>query len=88
MHYLKGLSAKFGQSREIVVDIWPETLPAITLFTRLLTQWRTSPTGLIGLDYNALNLLMEYDAIPVTERGALLRDVAALERGYLDALRH
>jgi len=70
-----------------VVPIWPETLPALSLFARSLTQWRTSPAGLIGLDYNALHLLMAYDDIPTHKRRDLLRDVAALERGYLSALR-
>lgn len=87
MAFFKGLSPKFGESRDVEVHIWPETLPAIRLFTRSLTQWRASPTGLIGLDYNALDLLMSYDGVPIEERGELLQDVANLERGYLSAMR-
>ena len=79
MALLQGLSPKFAQAREQTLEIWPETLPAIRLFAKSLTQWRAGPTGIIGLDYNAINLLMEYDAIPMSERGELMSDITHLE---------
>ncbi|UAA39408.1 DUF1799 domain-containing protein [Paraneptunicella aestuarii] len=87
MALLKGLSPKFAQEREQNLEIWPETLPAIRLFAKSMTQWRAGPTGIIGLDYNAINLLMDYDAIPMAERGELMSDIAQLEIGYLQAMR-
>lgn len=84
---LKGLSSKFGQSREQTVELWPETLPAINLFTRSITQWRAGPSGLIGLDYLAVNLLMDLDDVRMSERSGLLSDVSYIERGYLQAMR-
>ena len=67
--------------------MWPETLPAINLFAKVLTQWRTAPNGIIGLDYNTIDILMNYEAIPMEERGELLSEIACLERGYLSAMR-
>ena len=87
MALLKGLDSKFGLSRDVTLEIWPETLPAIRTFTKLLTQWRAGPSGIIGLDYLAVNLIMDYDNIPLNERGELLSDIACLERGYLQAMR-
>ncbi len=84
---MTGLSPKFAESREQTLEIWPETLPAIRLFAKSMTQWRAGPTGIIGLDYNAINLLMDYDAIPMTERGELMSDITHLEIGYLQAMR-
>ena len=87
MSVLQGLDPRFGESRDVVVEIWPETLPAIELFLLVLTQWRTGPSGRIGLDYLALDRVMDYKLIPLDERLALLKDVASLERGFLSALR-
>lgn len=84
---LQGLDPAFARSREHIVEIWPETLPAIQLFLSALTQWRMSSTGPVGLDYLAVDLLMTYQSIPLPERAALLQDIACLERGYLSALR-
>ncbi|QFU04590.1 hypothetical protein FIU82_06110 [Pseudoalteromonas sp. THAF3] len=84
---MSGISAKFGEARDLEVELWPETLPAVNLFTKALTQWRAGPSGIIGLDYLAVNLLMDLDGVPKEDRGPLLADVACLERGYLQAMR-
>jgi hypothetical protein len=35
-------------------QLWPEHWPAVDLFMRCFTQWRTGPAGLMGLDYNVV----------------------------------
>lgn len=87
MAHFKGIDKKFSKSREVVVEVWPETLPAIKLFIKCLTQWRAGPWGIIGLDYLAVNLVMDLEGIEPTDRGALLTDIACLEHGYLQAKR-
>lgn len=43
-------SSKFHETH---VAVWPEAWPVICLFRRrLVTQWRASGFGVIGLDYN------------------------------------
>ncbi|MAE21813.1 MAG: hypothetical protein CMK92_05220 [Pseudomonas sp.] len=85
--FFKGAVSNFGAARESTVEIWPETLPAIRLFTKCLTQWRAGPTGVIGLDYNVVDRLMDYDEIPLRERAELLTEISHLERGYLSEIR-
>ena len=87
MSILQGLDPRFATSRDVVVEVWPETLPAIELFLLVLTQWRTGPKGRIGLDYLALDRVMDYKSIPLSERLDLLLDIKNLERGFLSALR-
>lgn len=87
MSILQGLDPRFATSRDVVVEVWPETLPAIDLFLLVLTQWRTGPAGRVGLDYLALDRVMDYKAIPMSDRLDLLNDVRSLERGFLSALR-
>ena len=34
--------------------LWPEHLPVVDLFMRCMTQWRSGPSGVIGLDYGVV----------------------------------
>ena len=34
--------------------LWADHLPAVDLFMRCMTQWRTGPNGVIGLDYGVV----------------------------------
>jgi len=51
----------------------------VALFTRLSTQWRVGPVGLIGLDYAALPVVMRMMAVPCGEWPALFDDLRTLE---------
>ena len=51
----------------------------MALFTRLSTQWRVGPVGLIGLDYAALPVVMRMMAVPRGEWPALFDDLRTLE---------
>jgi hypothetical protein len=35
-------------------EVWPENWPAVELFLRCQTQWRTSVNGRAGLDYGVV----------------------------------
>lgn len=43
-----------GEQAPKVFEVWPENWPAVELFMRCQTQWRTGPAGLLGLDYGAV----------------------------------
>ncbi len=48
------------------------------LFIRLMTQWRTTMGGVIGLDYSVLQMLFElYD---VNNRQEIFEDIQVMER--------
>lgn len=66
------------------LEIEPEAVPAVELFCRVLTQWRTGPTGRIGLDYGVLLSLMELDGVKRKKRAALLADVGIMEETWLN----
>lgn len=57
--------------------IWPENWPAVQMFLRVQTQWRTTMGGVIGLDYAAVQWLFKlYD---VEEPRSLLEDLQVME---------
>lgn len=65
-------------------EVFEENMPALEMFLRLQTQWRTSFGGLIGLDYQAAKWLFElYD---VNEPREMLECISLIERGALVAL--
>ena len=43
-----------GSQAPKVFEVWLENWPAVELFMRCQTQWRTGPAGLLGLDYGAV----------------------------------
>lgn len=63
--------------------LWPENLPAWEFFHRCQTQWRYGFEGPTGLDYCAVDLLMQRDHIHPRKRSKLQSLVEAMERGAL-----
>ena len=61
--------------------VWPENADAVTMFSRLQTQWRTGPRGRIGLDYGAAQWL--FSLCSVAQPLALLEDLQIMEGAYL-----
>jgi hypothetical protein len=64
--------------------VWPENWEAVTMFSRLQTQWRTGPRGPIGLDYGAAQWI--FSLCGVTQPLALLEDIQTMEGAYLTEL--
>ena len=87
--------AKSGLPRKLVekmegfrpVEIWPDQVPVVNLFSSVLTQWRMGPTGPVGLDYAGVEATMRMKMVPSKERGAMLDDLRVMERAALAAIR-
>ncbi|MFQ0996845.1 DUF1799 domain-containing protein [Gilliamella sp. CG25] len=41
------------------IEIWSDNWDAFQLFQAMSTQWRTSMSGILGLDYNCLPWVMQ-----------------------------
>lgn len=66
------------------IEVLPDNLDSVALFTDVMTQWRMGPAGPIGLDYAALESVMRIRRIPRGEREQLLEDVRVMESAALD----
>lgn len=65
-------------------EVDPDAWPAVQLFLRCQTQWRSGPAGLIGLDYLAVELTSRlYGA---TDLAAMLEDIQVIEGEILLAV--
>ena len=58
-------------------EVWPENWEAVTLFLRSATQWRTTMTGVIGLDYGPVFELLRLYA--VSDQQAVFEDLQLME---------
>lgn len=69
------------------VDVWPENWPAVQLFDRISTQWRTGMRGAIGLDYCAVYPVMDRMQLGAEEWLQMLDDVRAMEQAAMEQMR-
>jgi len=62
-------------------EVWEENWPAVEMFLRVQTQWRTTMNGLLGLDYGAVAWLLRL--YEVEDPRALLEDLQVMEAAAL-----
>lgn len=65
-------------------EVWSENWPAVLMFLRCQTQWRSSMTGLIGLDYGAVQWL--FRLYEVEDPCSLLEDLQVMEAAVIQAM--
>jgi hypothetical protein len=60
------------------LKIWPECWDVLLLFLKVQTQWRTGPSGVVGLDYGVV--LAVADRMQASgDSIALLEDLQVME---------
>jgi hypothetical protein len=57
--------------------VWPEHEDAVLMFLQCQTQWRTSGSGVIGLDYGVVLQMM--DLYTVSNRRQTLENLQVME---------
>jgi uncharacterized protein DUF1799 len=67
--------------------VWLENWPSLSLFIEMQTQWRTGAVGVTGLDYGALPVVMDFNAIAADQRRAFFEDIRTMEIAFLESLR-
>jgi hypothetical protein len=63
-------------------EVFEENWPAVEMFLRVQTQWRTGMNGPVGLDYMAVAWVLRLTAEEATHR-ALLEDLQIMESAVL-----
>ena len=58
-------------------EIWPENWPAVEMFLRCQTQWRTTMNGVLGLDYGAVAWVLKL--YEVEDQRSMLEDLQVME---------
>lgn len=66
--------------------VWPCCWDAVTVFLDCSTQWRAGPSGLLGLDYVAVQTVLGWLSIEA-DKARLFRDLQVMEQEALNAFR-
>ena len=75
--YAKAYGIILPPPEPVEFAIWPENLETVELFMDVQTQWRTSSSGVIGLDYGVVLALLSLNG--ATDPLAVLRDLQVME---------
>lgn len=78
------LTAQLGEDE---LEIWEENIMAVRIFGDMLTQWNAGPSGLVGLRYESLPVVMRYRGVPAAERAGVFDAVRVMERAALETIR-
>ena len=65
------------QDRSDDFEVWEENWPVLEMFLRCQTQWRTTMSGVLGLDYAAVAWV--HKLYEVEAQRALLEDLQVME---------
>ena len=85
---LKADAKAFGlvlpEVKEEHFEVWEENWPAVEMFLRCQTQWRTTMSGVCGLDYTAVQWL--FKLYEVKDQPAVLEDLQIMESAAMKIL--
>lgn len=73
--------------RDRSFEVWPDCWPAIDLYSRVMTQWRSSMGGLVGLDYAVVFQLLDRMGLNDTDWQDRLTDIQIIEAAVIDLMR-
>ncbi len=81
-----GLAPEDFASNDQPLAIWPDNLPALSLFSSLSTQWRIGFNGPTGLDYGVLPTVLRLQGIPRSDWPAMFDDLRVMEAEALKTM--
>lgn len=84
-----GLPAELIEQAEGFSDclVFPDAWPSVMLFRDMGTQWRVGPGGIIGLDYKALDAVMQFRGITGGEISQRFDDIQVMESAAIELIR-
>ena len=65
------------QDRSDDFEVWEENWPVLEMFLRCQTQWRTTMSGVLGLDYGAVAWVLKL--YEVEDQRSMLEDLQVME---------
>ena len=65
------------QARTDDFEVWEENWPVLDMFLRCQTQWRTTMSGVLGLDYGAVAWVLKL--YEVEDQRSMLEDLQVME---------
>lgn len=67
-------------------ELWEENLEVVQIFGDMMTQWNVGMSGVVGMRYESLPVLMRFRSIPHDRRSDVFRCVQVMERAALEMI--
>lgn len=83
---LRGTGLKPSHYKEPIVEVWPESWPAVELYVRYQTQWLQGPGGPSGLNYAILFADLDRSGIEGEDREDIMDGVRIIEAEVLKSI--
>lgn len=80
---LRGTGLKPSHYKEPIVEVWPESWPAVELYVRYQTQWLQGPGGPSGLNYAILFADLDRSGIEGEGREDIMDGIRTIEAEVL-----
>lgn len=74
-------------AEDVTFDVWPDNWTAARAFAALMTQWRVSMNGVVGLDYAAIPFVLRVQRVPRAEWESVFDDLRVMESEVLTMAR-
>lgn len=84
---LEGTGLKAKHFKPPKVSLWPENETGLALFTQFSTQWRTGPSGAVGLDYGVIFHELDRRELSRPDYDDAMWSVRVIERAALNEMR-
>ena len=65
-------------------EVWQENWEVVVVFMRCQTQWRTTMSGLLGLDYTAVAWVLKL--YEIEDQRSMLEDLQVMEAAAMQVL--
>lgn len=82
-----GLEIEADEQQSDGLEAWPENEQTIKAFIGMGTQWNVGLSGVIGLRYEALPIVMRLIGVPSAERGNVFAGLRIMERAAIEEMR-
>ena len=66
------------ERKEKDFEVWEENWESVMFFIKMMTQWRTTMGGVIGLDYSVLQML--FDLYDISNRKEIFENIQVMEQ--------
>lgn len=83
---LRGTGLKPSHYKEPIVEVWPESWPAVELYVRYQTQWLQGAGGPSGLNYAILFADLDRSGIEGEDREDIMDGVRIVEAEVLKSI--
>lgn len=83
---LRGTGLKPSHYKEPIVEVWPESWPAVELYVRYQTQWLQGPGGPSGLNYAILFADLDRSGFEGEDREDIMDGVRIIEAEVLKSI--